>query len=197
MKSASFKSVLLASLVALPLAAAGCHGSRVDPYKDTNAELDNGNILPVALLEFSDQAPKVLIDGLSNAPKLNEIPGSVTVILGTIRNLTTGTNTSEFEIVTHRIQNALINSSKAGKLVFVMDRARMRETAAREEVVNANGAVANAPTYDAATTFVMNLDVNESSRGNTHMYYMHVTVSHYGSNQIVLSDDYIIKHNTR
>ncbi len=199
MRPAHFNSAVCASLLALPLvlAATGCHGHRVDPYKDTNSELDDGRILPAALLEFSDQAPKVISQNLANAPVIKEIPGDVKVILGTIRNLTTSTNTSEFEIVTHRIQNALINNQSSGKLAFVMDRARMKETANREEVVNANGTPANPPAYDAATTFVLNLDVNEVSRGGTHLYYMQVTLTHYGSNRVVLSDDYQIKHETK
>lgn len=186
------------SFATLALGAVGCRGAhRVDPNKDTRAELNDGRMLPVALLEFSDKAPKVILERLPTAPIISATPGRVKVVLGSIRNLTQSTNTTEFEIVTHRIQNALINSNSGGKLAFVMDRPRMKETAAHEEVVNANGTPANPPAYDAATTYVMNLDVNEVSRGNTHLFYMHLTLTHFGSNEIALSDDFEIKHVTR
>jgi len=117
MHNALFKSAMLASLALLPLAAPGCHGHRVDPYKDTNSELDDSRILPCSLLEFSSQAGKMIAQNIATAKDISSTPGEVTVILGSIRNLTTSVSTSEFEIVTHRVQNALINNNVAGTQV--------------------------------------------------------------------------------
>lgn len=194
MKQHAVSALLLACTLGT-VALGGCAGARrVDPHEDTRSELRSDGALPASLLEASEKFAQHFSNKLATAPKIRDVGGPVTIFIGDIRNTSQSTSTADFEVVVLRLRNALINSGASEKLSFVELRGRMKPLAGREEVVNADGAPANPPAYDAKRTFVMNLDVNEVTRGGTHMYNFNATVSHFGSNQIVLTDDYVIKH---
>ena len=175
-----------------------CSARRVDPYRDTKDELRDGRALPAALLEFSDQAPDVLMANLPDAPVIKDSKERMTVIIGEMRNLSR-TASTDFEVVTSRIRNALINDGRAREdLKFVEYRKRMNNIGAQENIVGGQGTNQSGPKeYDGKTTLLMNLDINEVTRGDTVMYYMNVMLTHFNSNEIVFSDEYVVKVETR
>ena len=198
-----FLTGLLAGAVGLVGTLAGCvtdrgnSGGRIDVSATTEAELDSAKVLPTSLVEFSDQASRRIVRDLVNLPRIRDDAGRVTVILGDINNKTGIVSSSEFEMMTARLRNNLINSGAArGTLRFVERRARMQDLAAREGVAS-DQVLADPPDYDPATTYALNVDVYRISRGETHQYYMEVQLVHFASNEIVFSDRYDDKHSTR
>ncbi len=194
---------LLAGVMGFAGALGGCvtdrgnSGGRVDISATTEAELDSAKVLPASLIEFSDQASRRIVQDLVILPRIRDDAGRVTVILGDINNKTGIVSSAEFELVTARLRNNLINSGMArGTLRFVERRARMQDLAAREGVAS-DQVLADPPDYDPATTYAMNGDFYRISRGETHQYYMEVQLVHFASNEIVFSDRYDDKHSTR
>lgn len=174
----------------------GNSGGRIDISATTEAELDSPKVLPVSLIEFSDQASRRIVRDLVNLPRIRDNAGRVTVILGDINNKTGIVSSTEFELVTARLRNNLINSDTArGTLRFVERRARMQDLAAREGVAS-DQVLADPPDYDPATTYALNGDFYRIGRGETNQYYMEVQLVHFASNEIVFSDRYDAKHST-
>ena len=184
------------------LATAGCQswrgssGNRIEVTETTEAEWDSPKVQPVSLVEFSDQASRAIVQDLVQLQPIRDNAGRVTVILGDIHNKTGIVSSNEFEVVTARLRNNLINSNVArGTLRFVERRARMQDLAAREAVAEGEF-VADPPNYDPQTTYALNGDFYRIGRGETNQYYMEVQLVHFGSNEIVFSDRYDAKHTT-
>lgn len=192
--------MLIAAVAAGPVFLAGCERTkrgRVPITEQTRGEERSDRILPIGLIEFSDQASELLKSELYGLPEVRDTAGPITVILGDINNQTAGVvPTSDFELVTSRIRSKLLNSNVGqNKVMFVERRARMQGLAAREDIRGANDpdAPANPPAYDAATTYTMNLDVYRVNRNNTNLYGMDMTLVSFSNNRIVFSDTYEIK----
>ena len=191
-------SPLLAVLfVAAPLLlAAGCQKdrrARIDPYETTRSEQQEAQILPVALLEFADQAPARLAADLQRLPEVEDDERS-TVILGDIENQTRIVPTSDFEVAMRRLRNSLINADLAGdKLAFVERRERVERLANRERVVGATGEIADPEGYDAASTYALNCDFIRINRGRVNLYYLQFQLVSFETNRIVWSDRYEVK----
>ncbi len=190
-------------LSCLLLAGVGCvndrgnSGGRIDVSATTEAELDSAKVLPASLVEFSDQASRRIVQDLVELPRIRDDAGRVTVILGDINNKTGIVSSTEFEVVTARLRNNLINSGTAkGTLRFVERRARMIDLAAREGVAS-DQVLADPSDYDPATTYALNGDFYRIGRGETNQYYMEVQLVHFASNEIVFSDRYDAKHSTK
>lgn len=182
-------------LVAATLVAAGCDtpGRRIDVSETTEAELNSERILPVALIEFSSQAPQRLTQDLAALPIIRDTPGPVTVFLGDIDNRTGVVSSNDFEMAMSRMRNRLINSNVASsKIRWVERRARMQRLAERERVASGEY-LADPEDYDPKTTYVLNGDFYRVGRGDTNQYYMQFNLVHFGSNQIVWTDDYDVK----
>jgi hypothetical protein len=174
----------------------GSSGGRLAVTETTEAEWDSAKVLPVSLMEFSDQASRRIVEDLVILPRIRDDAGRVTVILGDINNKTGIVSSTEFEVVTARLRNNLINSDiSRGTLRFVERRARMQDLAAREGVASGQ-ILADPPDYDPATTYALNGDFYRIGRGETNQYYMEVQLVHFASNEIVFSDRYDSKHST-
>lgn len=199
MRNAKLASALLGCAV---LGLGGCisdrgsSGGRIGVTETTEAEWDSAKVLPVSLVEFSDQASRRIVEDLVILPRIRDDAGRVTVILGDINNKTGIVSSTEFEVVTARLRNNLINSDiSRGTLKFVERRARMQDLAAREGVASEQ-ILADPPDYDPATTYALNGDFYRIGRGETNQYYMEVQLVHFASNEIVFSDRYDSKHST-
>ncbi|MFW5683066.1 MAG: hypothetical protein ACOC1G_08690 [Phycisphaeraceae bacterium] len=189
--------LLLASLAcAALLVTTGCQKDRrgrIDPYETTRSEEQSRQILPVALLEFSDQAAPRLVRDLRELPEIRDNELS-TVILGDLDNQTQIVPTSDFEVAMRRLRNKLINSDLAGdQLAFVERRQRVGNLAERERVVGGEGDIADAEDYDAASTYALNGDFIRVSRGRVNLYYMEFQLVSFETNRIVWSDRYEVK----
>jgi hypothetical protein len=204
MKQTLWKTGFTACLLGcVAMLAGGCQswrgssGNRIEVTETTEAEWDSAKVLPVSLVEFSDQASRAIVQDLVNLPRIRDDAGRVTVILGDINNKTGIVSSTEFEVVTARLRNNLINSDLARPtLRFVERRARMQDLAAREAVAEGEF-VADPPNYDPQTTYALNGDFYRIGRGETNQYYMEVQLVHFGSNEIVFSDRYDSKHSQK
>lgn len=196
MRQSAIRTPLLAlAMTGLALAGAGCktEGGRVDISETTSSEKDSGDILPIAYVEFSDEAAQQLIQDLSHIDEIRDAPEPVTILIGDINNKTGRIPSSEFEMVASRLRNNLIRSRIArNEMKFVERRARMERIAERERVGSVE-VPAGPDDYDPATTFSLNTDAYLVSRGDTKQYYLEFTLSHFASNVIVDSFRYEMK----
>lgn len=187
-------ALILIALLLLP--GCGNDGRRIGISETTQAELKSEKVLPVALIEFSDQAPRRLIEELASLPIINQTQGQATIILGDINNRTGIVPTTDFELAASRLRNNLINSRIAqDKMKFVERRARMERLAQREQVASGDY-LADPEDYDPATTYALNGDFYRIERGDTNQYYMEFQLVHFGTNQIVFSDRFDVKQIT-
>lgn len=192
---------MLLSVIVLtaPVAAVGCRsepGGRIDLSRTTHAERQSGQVLPEALIEFSDQVPQRLVADLGDVPEVRDVEGPVTILVGDINNKTEMVSTSDFEMVASRIRSRLINSDIArDKMRFVERRARMNRIAEREAVgtVETPSGPVN---YDPNRTFALNGDfyrVGRSGKNDVNQYYMEFQLVSFATNTIVFSDSYDVK----
>jgi hypothetical protein len=186
----------LAAALLATVALAGCQYNetgRIGTTDTTRAEVESPKILPTALIEFSDQAPRELISDLRNTPRLREIDGKATILIGDLANNTGIVSTNDFEMMAVRLKDNLINSDYAQKhLRFVEDRERMRDLARQAEVGSTSGYEGPGP-YDPKNTFTLNGDFYRLSRGEMNQYYMRFSLNHFESGDQVNSFNYDIK----
>lgn len=190
-----------ASLGAVGLGGVGCAPKGQVPITaDTRAEKESPRILPRALIEFSDQVPALLARDLYDLPVVRDTPGDIRIILGDVKNSTGGlVSSDEFELVQGRIRSNLIKTQVGrDKLVFVERRARIAAIADAEAVEGDEPGFTAAPEpYDAANTFTLLLDVERVGRDETQLYRMDALLVSLLNNQIVFSQDYEIKQDSR
>jgi len=186
---------LLATLV-LAVTLAGCESNpsgRAGIGETMEDETESRKILPTALTEFSDQVARQLTADLADLPRLRDVEGKVTILFGDLNNKTRVTPTSDFELMTQRMRDILINSDFARQHVrFYADRERMRRLARREGVGSRPGAQGPGP-YDPQNTFVLLGDFYRVRRGDVGQYMMRFELSHFATGQTVFSNRYDIK----
>ena len=189
----------LALVLAIALAACdspprGDTAGRMGATDTHEAEAASPEILPAALIEFSDQVPRRLAQDLAELPRLRDAEGRATVIFGDINNRTGIVSSNDFEMMMRRMRSNLINAPAAKEhLRFVEDRGRMKDLAQRERVASDQGRVADPPNYDPATSYTLNGNFFRVARRGVNLYYMDIELSHFDSNEIVFSDRYEIK----
>lgn len=203
MKNKSLFRFALMICVAGAMVLAGCDNpprgkasGRVDITTTTAEERDSQKLLPVALIEFSDQVPAKLFQELSVLPQIKDATDRVTIIMGDIDNRTRIVPTSDFQVAAARIRNNLLTSPVGrSNFKFVERRARMTDLAARERVASA-GELADPADYDPQTTYTLNGDFFRISRGETNYYYMEFQLVHFATNEIVFANRYEVKQVT-
>ncbi len=189
--------LLAASFVSLALLP-GCESTqrgRIDVYETTEAETYSDRVLPVALTEFSDQVPQRLIADLGQIPQLRQAEGRATILLGDINNQTRIVPSSDFELMSQRIRNELLNSNVArDRMRFVERRARIERLAQREGVVtDVETGDFDTGDYAADDSFWLLGDFYRVNRKNVNQYYMQFQLVHAATNEIVFSDRYDVK----
>ncbi len=187
----------------LLVAAAGCQtmpqgssSGRIDTSRTTSAERNDARILPVGLMEFSDQVAQQFAQELGDLPEIGAGGIRSTIILGDINNKTQIVASDEFEMARSRIRNSLLSSRYVrGKVAWVENRARLASLAAREGVGTVNNP-AGPDAYDPRHTFTVNMDVYRLGRGQANQvnqYYLEAQLVSFQTNEIIFSNRYEIK----
>jgi hypothetical protein len=171
----------------------GSNSGRIDPSITTDAEINDARILPVSLMEFSDQVAQQVAQDIGEMPEIAPGGARSTIILGDINNKTTIVSSDEFELARARIRNTLLSSKYVrGKVAWVENRARLASLAAREGVGTASNP-AGPDAYDPRNTFTLNMDVYRINRGRVNQYYVEAQIVSFSSNEIILSKRYEVK----
>lgn len=193
--------MVISTLAAAALAVAcgcesapeGSRGGRIETDTTTRAEAADARILPVSLMEFSDQVPRQLAQELLDLPELGGQGVRATVILGDINNKTRIVSSDEFELARARIRNSLLNSQFVrNRIRWVENRARLAQLAAREGVGTAE-VPAGPNAYDPRYTFTLNMDVFAINRGPVNQYYLEAQMVSFATNEIIFSKRYEVK----
>ncbi|MFA9476822.1 hypothetical protein ACERK3_00815 [Phycisphaerales bacterium AB-hyl4] len=187
--------LMLALLVSVGCGYRGQTSGRVDTGTTTEAERTDreGRILPVALVEFSDQTAQQLVQDLPAVRHIRDHDGRVTVLLGDLNNRTRVVSSNDFEAMQRRLRSNLLRSGTATeKLAFVERRGRMQDLAARERVAS-DGFLADPEDYDPQTTYTLNGNFYRINRGGTNHYYMDFELVHFATNEIVFNDMYEVR----
>lgn len=174
----------------------GSRNGRVDVSDTTAAEANSRQVLPTALVEFSDQVTQQLVADMQQIPELN---GSyrVTVVLGDIANNTQVVPTTDFEAFRNRIRQKLMQSrSVLASVRFVENRARLEALRAREGVgqsqqdllqqgTGGSGAV---DALDPRYTFFLNGDMYRVTRGSqeqVNLYMLSFNLTNAQSGELI------------
>lgn len=169
----------------------GCEkAGRIDPSVTTKAELRSSQVLPVALVEFSDSAAQQLAQDLADIPLIRDADQRATVLMGDLNNKTNNVSSDEFELVRSRIRNSLLQSP------YVRDRVKFVESNARMEFLRQQErglGSAESPDHDPANTFALNGDFYRIGRGDVNQYYLEYQLVHFQTNEIVFSKRYDVK----
>jgi len=192
----SLPACLLLLLTATLLMTLGCRSEprgRIEVQEATRAERESGLIQPTALIEFSDEVPRALVQDLSNSPKLADAPRPIVVLMGDINNKTGVVSSDEFELVASRIRSNLINSSAQDELVFLERKARVSRLAEREGVVNPDTGTSERALLSADETYLLSGDFYRVGRSNTNLYYMEFMLVNIQTTELVFSNRYEVK----
>jgi PBP1b-binding outer membrane lipoprotein LpoB len=183
--------LLIATLLTL-----GCKTEprgRIEVQEATQAERESGLIQPTALIEFSDEVPRALVQDLYSSPKLADVPRPIVVLMGDINNKTGVVSSDEFELVASRIRSNLINSSAQDELVFLERRARVSRLAEREGVVNPDTGTSERALLAGDATYLLSGDFYRVGRSNTNLYYMEFMLVNIQTTELVFSERYDVK----
>lgn len=171
----------------------GSSGGRIDIASTTGAETADARVLPVSLMEFSDQAAQQIAQDLSELKEIAPNGVRSTIILGDINNKTQIVSSDEFELARSRMRNSLLQSKYVrGKVAWVENRARLAQLAAREGVGTVDNP-AGPDRYDPVNTFTLNMDVFRIGRGAVNQYYMEAQLVNFKTNEIIFSNRYEVK----
>ena len=181
------------------LAVGGCdappHGQssgRIGLGQTTWSEEHSERVLPVGIVEFSDQAAQQLAQDLARIRRDGKIPDRITILFGDLENKTQIVSSEEFELARARFRSALLNSAYVRDWVkWVEGRARMQYLRSRE--LNTAGHFTPEPVQDLDTTYALNGSFYRIHRGDTNQYAMEFQLTRFKTNEIVWSTFYEIK----
>ncbi len=169
----------------------GRDSGRVGVTETTRAERDSAQILPTALVEFSDQVASQLAEDLQDLPELNAGYRS-TVVFGDIVNKTGIVSTTEFEAFRTRIRQDLLQSRAVrDKMRFIESRARLEDLKRREGNQNRDllqdGSRNTRPDLNEDYTYFLNGEMYRVSRGNdrTNLYMLSFNLMRMSDGEIV------------
>lgn len=190
-RSAVLGRVFLSTVVVALCSTLGCEtAGRIDPSVTTDAELRSSQVLPVALVEFSDWVPQQLVKDLVDIPLIRDAQQRSTVLMGDLNNKTGNVSSDEFELVRSRIRNSLLQSQYVReKIKFVESNARMEYLRSKERGLGS----APSPDHDPSTSFALNGDFYRIGRLKTNQYYLEFQLVHFQTNEIVFSKRYDVK----
>lgn len=195
--SAQARRMLIAAILIWPLAACdapprGKSSGRIGISETTWSEEHSERVLPVGLVEFSDQAAQQLAQDLARIRADGEIPDRVTILFGDLENKTQIVSSDEFELVRARMRSSLLQSSHVrGWVKWVEGRARMQYLRSRE-LDTASGFTPE-PVQDFDTTYALNGSFYRINRGDTNQYGFEFQLTRFATNEIVWSSWYEIK----
>lgn len=174
----------------------GSRGGRVEVTDTTAAEANSRQVLPTALVEFSDQVSQQLVADMQQIPELN---GSyrVTVVFGDIANNTQVVPTTDFEAFRNRIRQKLMQSRTVlANVRFVENRARLESLRNREGVgagqtdllQQGTGGRSGPDALDPAHTFFLNGDMYRVTRGSqeqVNLYMLSFNLTNMQSGELI------------
>ena len=186
----------LASLAALPSCAPpkGQNTGRIEVSDTTRAEARSPGVMPVALIEFSDQVAQELAADLTALPEFNT--GSrVTLVFGDIANKTGIVSTTDFEAFRTRVRSKLMTSQTVrDKVRFVENRARVddlrrREQGSSQDLLQEDGRSGRARLNERYTYF-LDGDMYRVARGGdtVNMYLLNFNLTNMADGEIVWSN---------
>ncbi len=198
-------AVVAAAVLLGPIGVVGCQKTspprRVPPGETTAGELNDPRQHPVTLVEFQDTATADMLQMLPDAPRVRDVAGSATILMGDINNKTSLVSTADYEYITSGVRSRLIRArATRDKLKFVEKRRRVENIAARERVatdpappaagseeINWGGGSYYVPDYKADESFGLMMDVYRINRGNTNLYSVEIQLVHFATGEIVYS----------
>lgn len=173
----------------------GSRSGRVEVTDTTAAEANSRQVLPTALVEFSDQVTQQLVADMQQIPELNGAYRA-TVVFGDIANNTQVVPTADFEAFRNRIRQKLMQSrSVLANVRFVENRARMEALRAREGgaggtdlLQQSPGGAAGGDALDPAYTFFLNGDMYRVTRGGqeqVNLYMLSFNLTNMQSGELI------------
>lgn len=190
--SVAMAGLLIAGCSNIP--PSGSRSGRVEVTDTTPAEANSRQVLPTALVEFSDQVAQQLVADMQQIPELNG-GYRATVVFGDIANNTQVVPTTDFEAFRNRIRQKLMQSrSVLANVRFVENRARMEALRRREGggggdlLQQSPGGAAAGDALVPEYTFFLNGDMYRVTRGSqeqVNLYMLSFNLTNMQSGELI------------
>ena len=172
-------------------------GGRLRVDETTQADLNSNQMNTPDLFAFGTQAGESLAMQVSQIPEIENSPTRVVIELGTITNKTTTTPSRDFEMIQHRLRQAIQSSRYLTDRAMVVERRVLMERETSDimgedktvDLLQEGGGGSSGPArHDPALTYVLQGEFYETNRGNVRTYWFSFQLTNLKSRAIVWSD---------
>lgn len=199
------RSALVLSAAASLLALAGCQqaprgdsGGQMDPYERTRVDANSPQADTVNLYEFSDRVGEALAQRIADIDEITTRPSKVVIELGSIKNDSPSTPSSDFALIQRRVFTKLVNSNVVRKHADIVEKTsrvnrdiqdtRPSQPDLLDERLNGTD---QADVYSLDSTYILTGTFGEMLRGRDQRnYYFEMALTHAKSRRIVFVETF-------
>ncbi len=187
------------------LAFAGCQqaprgdsGGQMDPYERTRVDANSPQADTVNLMEFSDRVGEALAQRIADIDEITTRPSKVVIEMGSIKNDSPSTPSSDFRLIQRRVFTKLVNSNVVRKHADVVEQnARVNRDiedtrSSQPDLLDEGiGGTEQADVYSLDSTYILTGTFGEMLRGRDQRnYYFEMALTHAKSRRIVFVETF-------
>jgi hypothetical protein len=199
------RSALALGAAASLLALAGCQqaprgdsGGQMDPYERTRVDANSPQADTVNLYEFSDRVGEALAQRIADIDEITTRPSKVVIEMGSIRNDSPSTPSSDFRLIQRRVFTKLVNSNVVSKHASIVEQnarvnrdiqdTRPSQPDLLDERLEGTD---QADVYSLDSTYILTGTFGEMLRGRDQRnYYFEMALTHAKSRRIVFVETF-------
>lgn len=199
------RSALALGAAASLLALAGCQqaprgdsGGQMDPYERTRVDANSPQADTVNLYEFSDRVGEALAQRIADIDEITTRGSKVVIEMGSIRNDSPSTPSSDFRLIQRRVFTKLVNSNVVRRHADVVEQnARVNRDIqdtrpSQPDLLDERlGGTDQADVYSLDATYILTGTFGEMLRGRDQRnYYFEMALTHAKSRRIVFVETF-------
>jgi hypothetical protein len=176
----------------------GDSGGQMDPYERTRVDARSPQADSVSLYEFSDRVGEALALRIADIDEITSRQSKAVIELGSIKNDSPTTPSSDFALIQRRVFTKLVNSNVVRRHADIVERrsrvdrdirdTRPSDSDLLDERLEGDDISA---TYDLDATYILTGTFGEMVRGGTQRnYYFEMALTHAKSRRIVFVETF-------
>lgn len=176
----------------------GDSGGQMDPYERTRVDARSPQADTVNLYEFSDRVGEALAQRIADIDEITTRGSKVVIEMGSIKNDSPSTPTSDFRVIQRRVFTKLVNSNVVRRHADIVEQtARVNRDIqdtrpAQTDLLDERlGGRDQADVYSLDATYILTGTFGEILRGRDQRnYYFEMTLTHAKSRRIVFVETF-------
>jgi len=196
--AATLGSVAFMGLAACQQAPRGDSGGQMDPFERTRVDARSPQADTVNLYEFSDRVGEALASRIADIDELTTRSSKAVIELGSIKNDSPSTPSSDFSLIQRRVFTKLVNSNVVRKHADIVERRSRVDRDIQDTRPNEPDLLDERLTnpdqsavYDLDATYILTGTFGEISRGRDQKnYYFEMALTHAKSRRIVFVETF-------